>query len=243
MTSDKNPYELMMINGIVINIIKYLEEYDLEVSRDTLFDSVNEIVSTFMLVADTDRQEALLILEKNRVKIAQDIAEQILVTIAEERPGTDPYSHDRLIPLPVSFAVVLSNTLAIMVDLALFNDQVEKARRYAGFLSEYTDKIATYTIKELREGSVDNSPIGMDGVKSLPGPHIMMPQPALAQIARMITSLINLLESKEFNLRLEDPENERESVKVFVYNFRKQVLLLDILRERFGTPMTPRMDS
>jgi len=242
MKNNENDSQKRLLDSIVVEIIEYLDEYDLDVNPNTLFTSLEEITAMFMLTSGEDKHQALQVLEKNRTVIAKDMAEQILFGLAEERPGTDPYSHERNIPIPISFAIVLSHTLAMMVDLALSNNDIDKAKRIAGFLTEYTEAIATHAIKELIPGAVDNSPIGEEGVKSLPGPHILMQQPVLAQIARMIILLISSIESGQTSLGLLDQKAEEESIKVFIIDFKKQVVLLDILRERFGTPTNPMGD-
>jgi len=243
MKNNENDSQKKLLDSVVAEIIEYLDEYDLDVNPNSLFTSLEEITTMFMLTSGQDKHQALQILEKNRTVIAKDMAEQILFGLAEERPGTDPYSHERNIPIPISFAIVLSNTLSMMVDLALSNNNIEKAKRISGFLYEYTDAIATYAIKELIPGAVDNSPIGEEGVKSLPGPHILMQQPVLAQIARMIILLISSMESGQTSLRLLDPKAEEESIKVFIIDFKKQVILLGILRERFGARVNPENEN
>ena len=243
MKNNENDFQKRLLDSIVVEIIEYLDEYDLDVNPNTLFTSLEEITAMFMLTSGEDKHQALQVLEENRTIIAKDMAEQILFGLAEERPGTDPYSHERNIPIPISFAIVLSNTLSMMVDLALSNDNIEKAKRISSFLYEYTDAIATHAIKELIPGAVDNSPIGEEGSKFLPGPHIMMQQPVLAQIARMIILLISSMESGQTSLRLLDPKAEEESIKVFIIDFKKQVILLDILRERFGTRVNPENEN
>ena len=243
MNYDNKKDDDLLIDAITTDIVGYLDEYDIEISHKSLFDSVDNIVNLFMQSSGSTREKALGVLKDFRETIGKDVAEQLLLSIAEERPGTDPYSHERKIPIPVSFAAVLSNTLATMVNLALFNDNISRAQRCAGFLVEYTDKVATYSLMELTEGGVDASPIGEEGTRFLPGPYIFMPQPALAQISRMIAAFAESIESRESQIPFNDPQVEEDSLQAYAVNFGKQVLLLDILRKRFGSPTDPSVES
>ena len=238
---DKDTQALLL--SIATDVASYLNEYDLTIRPEDLVDNVDDIFALFIKSSGEDVATTLKKFKENRESVGQKIAEQMLILIAEERPGTNPYDHARNIPLPRSFACTISNTLSIMVHLSLINNRITDATNFARILNEYTDKVALYTITELMIGSVDVSPIGQEGVRLFSGPYILLPQPALAHVARFMSYFVNLIELKEISFMSNDLESEKELVESYLYNFGKQGATLSLLRQRFGDPVNPGQES
>lgn len=171
-------------------------------------------------------------------QVAFRLADDLLLSIAEERPGTDPFSHDATIPVPVALVGLTAQALTVLADLALANGApfaVHAATTTAGSL------LARLT-QAFSGGPVEMGPVtvGEEDSAVIDGPIVRLPQPGLAYTARMLENAAARLEQGRWGL----PPTERAvTIDLLATNFTREAARLRFLTAHYGQPSTPTPGS
>lgn len=136
-------------------------------------------------------EEVLNLLSSNSsiTELSQTIVETILLNIAEERPGTNPWEHEANIPVPLNLALSKISTLGLASSIAIHNED----KAWAENANANIIAASNYIASRLSRGHVkeDSMNISFNGeMKSYEGLIVYIPQPAMAYIARFFDNVI-----------------------------------------------------
>lgn len=224
--------EATLLKGITSQILESLNGYELFIEEEAIIEMLENLISKIMVDSHAERSKVINDLDRISNTTAQVISDKILTSLAEERPGTDPFSHEPNILTPLTFILTLIYSLSVAAKMATENNEPE----YAGLLLEAIGSLAHFTTTEvngskLLSKEVDISEIGQDGNKIIPGPSILIPQPVLAYISRLMINIIGRLNSRW--------EQDETSLLESITTLQRQIDLLVILRKRYGASGNP----
>lgn len=233
---DKSFEEASAFKSISFRVLETLGQYEMTVGEQTIFKMLDMIAVKLIKDTNKERYEVVNLMAKQFEHISQIIADDILASLAEERPGTDPFSHEANILVPLIFVFTLINSLSLSVKIAIQNEEIDFALSLTEtigglsyFMGQKTDQIMPLT-------NIDVSEIGKDGTSLLPGPSVLIPQSALAYISRLMTDIIAKLNLDRLKPNLEEG---LVSVEVLATQFQRQLDLLVLLRARYGNSGNP----
>lgn len=153
--------------------------------------------------------------------LGDDIAFTILANIAEERPGTNPWSHERKVPLPLSLAFSQLRLLAAITQVALFNSDYRWAE------NSTANSLALTAILSEPSGSSDDA----YAKQRL----ILVPQPAMAYVARFMSNTCRKIDRREWLISSQTISNPEGFTALLT---RHSDILLK-LTSTFGRPVDP----
>jgi hypothetical protein len=152
--------------------------------------------------------------------LGDNIAFTILTNIAEERPGTNPWEHERKVPLPLSLAFSQLRLLAAITQTALFNNDYRWAE------NSNANNLALTGI--LSEPKINKS----EAMERL----VLVPQPAMAYIARFMRNTYKKIESKEWLVSSQTLASPDEFPGLLL----RHAHILSKLTSTFGRPVDPQ---
>lgn len=121
--------------------------------------------------------------------LSQTIVENVLLNIAEERPGTNPWKHEAIIPIPLHLALTQISTLALASTISLANADGEWAQNSQANIMAASNYVAGKIARQ--EVFQDEAHIFVnDEVKIFNGDVVYLPQPAVAYLARFFENII-----------------------------------------------------
>jgi hypothetical protein len=174
--------------------------------------------------------------------LVDDICDALLGELAEERPGTDPWGHEALIPVPVGILTMIVHALTLCVDLASSNSSPAWARNANTNMSRIstllTDQIISNTF------TTDRMHVLMRG-KMLPvyGPVVTAPQPALAHLARFFEGTALRVEQGSWHIDGQEGAASDAEIASLNKNLTAHAVLLRDLTSRFGRRTEPAPGS
>jgi hypothetical protein len=171
---------------------KYVREELLEYSISLDKFEANRLAKKWMYELEANRPEEVLNLlssDSLLTDISRSVVETILLNIAEERPGTNPWEHEAYIPIPLNLAISQISTLGLASSIATRNeDQVWAENATSNIIAA-----SNYIASEISQGRVkkESIEISFNGeVKNYVGMIVYIPQPAGAYIARFFDNVI-----------------------------------------------------
>lgn len=160
-------------------------------------------------------------------ELASAIVTSIVLDLAEERPGTNPWSHERNVPLPLSLAYSQLQLLTAITDLAITNQDyrwAENSNANALALSGLLGQIPSHRHME----KDDNDP--GEGI-------IYTPQPAMAYVARFLRNTADRISTDKWSNATHGPLTRHDNVPKL---FRQHATILERLTKAFGRPVNPK---
>jgi hypothetical protein len=152
----------------------------------------NRLAKKWVYELEASRPEEvlnLLSLSSSVTELSQTIVETILLNIAEERPGTNPWEHEANIPVPLNLGLSIIATLGLASSIAIHNED----KKWAENANSNIIVASNYIASRLSRGHVkeDSMEISFNGeMKSYEGLIVYVPQPAMAYIARFFDNVI-----------------------------------------------------
>jgi hypothetical protein len=166
------------------------------------------------------------------------IRNELLLSIAEERPGTIPWEHEPTIPLPIVILSSLNHTLSVCGSIALTHNEPRWTQHALDTLSD----IANLTTEQLSQPQLEDTPTSIPvlfgvGHLQVPGPIIYLPQPGVAATARYIENVIHRLATgTDWNIPAELGVTNDSLCEILSVEARR----LRDLNERYGQQSGPR---
>lgn len=154
-------------------------------------------------------------------ELAGEIVFTILMDLAEERPGTNPWSHERTIPMPIAVAYSQLRLLAAITQAALFNEDYRWAENANANLLALS---ALFTETNKKPNLLNSNT-----------PMMFVPQPAMAYVARFFRNTEKKIQDKEWLISARDfadPDN-------FPNLLASHADILLSLTHEFGRPLNP----
>lgn len=216
-----------------------LKEYDVFYSPA---DAVPSIVTWLVSTAEEHGQKLDDFISENDRDAALDdivdsITQMLMLQIAEERPGSDPWDFNKTIPIPVSVALLMNHVLILCANLAYGNNADAWALNAVNSSGSLTACLAEQFIRSEQE-NVDMVVITRDGEKLVAGPVVLIPQPALAYLARFFESAALRVEKKLWNV-----DEEEVPLEEVYENIRQQARVARFLCLKYGVSPGPKADS
>lgn len=159
-------------------------------------------------------------------ELASTIVMSIMLDLAEERPGTNPWAHERNVPLPMTFAYSQIQILSAITSMAISNQDLrwaENSNANVIALSGLLGQITSHT-----PIAKDNKPL-KEGI-------IFVPQPAMAYVARFLRNTAEKIDKDKWLPALEGPLSRHDDVPGL---FRQHAAILEKLTRAFGRPVGP----
>lgn len=206
----------------------------------TLSTSVKQNVSVNELIASTADMD----------EVATAIRDSLLLEMAEERPGTDPWQYESDIPVPLPIAMMTVHTLTVCTRIAMDNTAPRWAHATNSIITQWSTGIADLSLTDqIENGQMDVQL--RNGYRPVMGPIVKLPQPGLAYTARMIESFAKRIDTSWWRVSEEEataenpvPEEvDAETKKLLVSNMQHTAKMLRDFNERFGTKPQPHVGS
>jgi hypothetical protein len=175
-------------NRLSNRVQKELLEYSIDLDKS----EANRLAKKWMYELEANRPEEVLNLLSSNSSLSdlsQAIVETILLNIAEERPGTNPWEHEANIPIPLNLALYQISTLGLASSVATKNED----KAWAENANSNVMAASNYIAARLSRGQVaeDSMKIILNGeTKSYSGLIVYIPQPAMAYMARFFDNVI-----------------------------------------------------
>lgn len=173
------------------NAIKHkLSAYSIEINST----EARHFVKKWFRKLEEDRPEEVLNMLSDRHNsiddLSSDIVQTVLLDIAEERPGTNPWGHEPTIPLPEHLLPRIAATLSACAIISSANgvhDWALNATANALAANNYhASAIAKGKVLENEEAEI----LINDEIKSYQGRVLLVPQPASAYLARFFENTL-----------------------------------------------------
>ena len=169
---------------------------------------------------------------------AEQVAQMVLLGLAEERPGSDPWDHDATIRMPMPAVGMTLHALTLCGTLALANDSISWSNHALHVIGRLSAATAEQFLRgEPRAGSMFLRVKG--GEIAVRGPILRFPQPGLAELARFFDGVAARVERGVWTMG-EVSASDREDLAL---NLRHEATMLRDLTGRFGMPAGPRQGS
>ncbi len=123
-------------------------------------------------------------------ELSSDIVQTVLLDIAEERPGTNPWIHEASIPLPEHLLPRIIATLAACSIISAANDALDWGLNATANALAASNYHATAIAKNKILEDEDAEILINDEIKSYRGRVILIPQPASAYLARFFENTL-----------------------------------------------------
>jgi energy-converting hydrogenase Eha subunit A len=164
-----------------------------------------------------------------------DIRNQLLLEIAEERPGTDPWGHKANIPVPVSIVTMTVHTLSLCANLAISQSMTHWASHAMGIVGNLS-AATTEDMFTRAEAKVVTMDIKLaSGLMPIASQLVWLPQPGVATVARFLESVASRIFSGAWDV----PEDEEGANEKMAANLRHEASMLRDLNLRFGDHAGP----
>lgn len=171
--------------------------------------------------------------------VAHEIAASTALSLAEERPGSDPWAHACIIPVPLPVAMVTGAGINVCEMIAIYNE--------ASTWAAYARETGTRFQRLLDEQDVNDLPVGemeilmRSGERGVMfGPITHMPQPATAYIARFFDMVADRVMRNQWEMPEELDSRESDTM---VSNIKGHASMLRDLNARFGYSGNPTTGS
>jgi len=179
--SDGDPSIAIYLHQVCDAVAARLGEYNVSLSpQETLWSAVAWLRGQ---VEEQVSPPEIIVREIAVSDAAQAIVAVLLSGIAEERPGTYPFEHDAVIPVPLPVLMRTIHALAIIANLATQNGK----NHQIGYLTAAIGALARIAAESniLEQDSISSSDEDGSDLNIEP-PYCMAPQPGLAFCARII---------------------------------------------------------
>lgn len=186
-----------------------------------------------------ERSAILYSTDEQLDELADSLVTELLAEIAEERPGTDPWAHDPIIPVPLPILLIQNTYLSLCADIALRNDESKWVRHATASIASITEVILEQVTRELTP-AVEHNVMFNGEMRTVYGQIAKVPQPALAYLARFYENVVYHLERGLWELA--DSLDNEERIATLT-TLTTHAALLRNLNERFGRPTGPRKNS
>jgi hypothetical protein len=172
-------------------------------------------------------------------EVADALVTRLLAEIAEERPGTDPWAHEANIPFPLPILLMQNTYLSLCSNIALHNSANQWVRQANASINAISDCILEHIT--LDAPGIDTHQILYNGeMRNVYGQTIMIPQPALAFLARYYENVVFHIEKGLWLLEDSADEEERRAT---LSTLTLQAITMRNLNERFGRAAGPKKHS
>jgi hypothetical protein len=170
---------------------------------ENIFFAPDEIIDAVMVVAARNSTELNSTLETyltsltDVTEFTNAVRDELLLSIAEERPGTNPWDHEPTIPMPVIITSTLNHALSVCAQLALHEEQPRWVQQALDGISE----ISTNLTEQLSLPDLKTEEMNiLFGVGLLPvhGYVIKLPQPGIANTARFLEAVVSQLQTERW---------------------------------------------
>lgn len=214
-------------------------------SYEVFFSSVETLPAVIGWMIETAVKEGVPVAEliytfKDLDKAADQIAHKLLLDIAEERPGSDPWEHEPTVPVHIALVGTLLHSLNICVNLALGNHDDGWALyclALSGKISSgMAEQLMTHDKPEEKEIVID---YGNHMLMKMNGIVIYYPQSGLAATARILEGTALRLEKTLWKVGDEMPQISEMTAS----NLRKEAHILRGLTGAYGSQTGPREGS
>jgi hypothetical protein len=214
-----------------------LREYEFDCSDEASYFLAEQWVAKHAEDTENSERSILRELRLDASSMARSIAQEVLADMAEERPGTNPFDHPGTIPVSLPLLIWVTQGLTVASDLAMVNGQTVLAHEgLAGVVSFLSFSVRSIPRDEIPEPTNPDVEVNDNGFDE-GFPIILLPQSAVAYIARRIEGAMSNLEEGHWALPLEgDDEEELETVMT---NFFNQSYSLRALNQRYGQSGLP----
>lgn len=165
---------------------------------------VHQVVAAWLDDTAGPNGPEIYVVDRDPADMAEELAAYMLSQIAEERPGTDPFAHEATIPLPLSVAYRLIQSMSIAAQISLENDDPDRAHGLLSAISAVSGRATNALLTGAAiDGAIDVS--GPNGtVAAFDGPLVLLPQPGLAYITRMLTAVADGLADGDYESGQDD---------------------------------------
>lgn len=185
----------------------------------------------------TSLEEFIAASEGRMDEHADGVVAELLLGIAEERPGSDPWEHENRIPLPVAVATMVAHTLVMCSTVAFANSADRWALHATLLTAGYTGRLSTLlAVTAPAKGEETLTLRGQSGPVEVRGPFASVPQAASAYTARFFEACAHRLEQGRWTIS--DSEGGRREGDV-AEDLRLIAAMLRDLNARFGEPAAP----
>lgn len=165
---------------------------------------------------------------------AVEVGHLVLLELAEERPGTDPWGHELVVDVPMPAVGMMVHALSLCGNLALGNDAAAWAHQALALTGRVSALAAEQFLRgEQRPGSMLVRVRG--GELPMQGPILKFPQPALSVVARFLDGVAARVERGVWSLG----PLSREDREDLALNLRHESTMLRDLTARFGSRVGP----
>lgn len=165
--------------------------------------------------------------------VVETVTVTMLGELAEERPGTDPWEHERLIPLPVAVVTMIGFSLTMVVNAAKEAQATMWLDRALADLAGLNE-MATEQLMSGQDEQRETSLLVSGRRVPFYGPTIKAPQPAVAHMARVMTSVAHRLRTAQWSLPEAVAGRERSEAEGFADTLDSTADLLRDLNAQFG---------
>jgi hypothetical protein len=166
---------------------KELLSFDISIDK---FEA-NRLAKKWLFELEAKRPEEVLNLISSNSSIedlSAAIVETILLNIAEERPGTNPWQHEAIIPMPLHLIFTQISTLSLASAVALSNTDPEWVSNSQANIIAASNYVSSKIARgEIAEDTVE---VLVNGeVRLYTGQVVYLPQSAVAYLARFFENV------------------------------------------------------
>lgn len=168
--------------------------------------------------------ESISTSEESVEELASAIFVSIVTDLAEERPGTNPWAHERNVPLPLNLAYSQIKLLASITDMAILNQDYRWAENCNANVISLTGVLGQF-----------HSSLNPDADTKAEG-IIWVPQPAMAYIARLLRNSALKMERDNWLTPTSGPLSSHGNIESILLH---HAAVLEKLTSAFGRPVEP----
>lgn len=186
----------------------------------------------------------------NLDEIADAIRDVLLLEIAEERPGTDPWEYESTIPVPLPIAMMTIHTLSVCTRIAVDNRSFRWAHTANSLITSWANAVSQCSLKNQMENDKIDVLLS-DKHKPVDGPVVLLPQPGVAYTARMIEGYAKRVDSRWWRITDEPDATDAplsadvddETRDTLIRNLEQNAAMLRDFNTRYGVTTQPQQGS
>lgn len=187
----------------------------------------------------------------NLDEIADAIRDTLLLEIAEERPGTNPWEYDSTIPVPLPIAMMTIHTLSVCTRIAIDNRSFRWAHTANSLITSWANAVSQCSLKDKIVNDQVDVLLRPDTRKPVDGPVVYMPQPGVAYTARMIEGYAKRVDTRWWRISddqdaMDEPlpvEVDDDTRETLIRNLEQNAAMLRDFNERYGATTQPHQGS
>jgi hypothetical protein len=172
--------------------------------------------------------------------IVEEIRNELLLEIAEERPGTNPWEHEGNIPVPVPVVTMTIHAVSMCANLAYAENASAWAQQALDIIGQMSAASSEWMLTnnlEIRDINILLS----GGTRTFPGPVVYLPQSGVACTARFFEAVASRISSGLWTISDEDTDGV--TAEATAANLRHEAAMLRNLNVQFGHKVGPTRQS